>query len=121
MPAADSSASSPPAGGLSVYYPIDPQTGMWGEPVIVEAEGNPVAFPPPYQVFPASAASGGKPVLYLLDGDSAAYLDPSGQQVGSTGHLQDPATGAAPTRSPTGPPRKRVRSSPTPTSACTGS
>ena len=106
MTAADSSTSPPPAEGLSVYYPIDPQTGMWGEPVIVDAAGNPVPFPPPYEVIPPSAA-GGKPVVYLLDSDSAAYIDATGAQVGSTGYLQDPTTGAVlglPTYSPPGTP-----------------
>jgi hypothetical protein len=72
--AADSPTASPAADAF-VYYPYDPVTGEWGEPVLTDAGGNPLASPPAYVV---GEDETGKPVVVLVGADGQPLVDDAG-------------------------------------------
>ena len=90
MTTGDSSASAQPTSDIYVYYPYTPSSGttagQWGEPVLVDGNGDPIKCPPAYTV---STDSSGKPVVTLLTGDNLAqtkitpptYTAPAGQEM----------------------------------------
>jgi len=72
MATGDSSTPTPPVSEIYVYYPysapLNPAAGagQWGEPILVDANGDPIKCPPAYttQIDPQT----GKPVVILLEG-----------------------------------------------------